>query len=275
MRYKVRSVLLIIILCLSFFFLLPSKVLCAGQWFGCTGAGAGSIAGAPKILINQDGQFPCPIDGQVTKIKTDFASGGTGTQFYFVICEWVSDDTYHVKAKSEILDFFAGSKEYTLDTALDISTGDVIGIIQIDGYIKCLAWQGSGYNVQYAVGNKTVCTNFLSSTKAQDAMGLQAYVEEEVQEYERSASQSISVSLSGDRLIEVTRQVTQTIIFGLTGFGSKAMEYNRAANITLTFVHGVMGLFFDDYATKGFVLAAIFLLMFIGAPITALIWRKR
>ena len=93
-------------------------------------------------------------------------------------------------------------------------------------------------------------------------------------EVTRQATQTLGISVVGDRLIDVSRSVTQAINVALEAIGYKLAEYNRAANITLTFGHGIMGLF-GDYATTGFVLATIFLLIFIGAPIVALIWRKR
>lgn len=86
----------------------------------------------------------------------------------------------------------------------------------------------------------------------------------------RQVTQGIDFSLVGDSLIEVTRTVSQAINFVLDGDGWKIFEYDRAVNITLTFGHGVMGLF-GDYVTKSFLLSVMavgmVLLVMVGAII--------
>ena len=164
--------------------------------------------------------------------------------------------------------------------SVSLSAERLIEVTKTASQTITIALEAAGFKEFYrtvaqaiTVGLATIrIPDFARSAAQAISVGLNA---DRLIEVTRQATQTLGISIVGDRLIEVSKSVTQAINFVLEGDGWKNIESEKTASLAITFVSGIMGLFFDDYATKGFVLAAIFLLIFIGAPITALIWRKR
>jgi hypothetical protein len=83
-------------------------------------------------------------------------------------------------------------------------------------------------------------------------------------EVTRQASQTLNFIFNGERLIDITRFATQTITFVLQGVGNIVTEFERLATLSLTFTHGVMGIF-DFPVDLALVLAAFAVVMAIVA----------
>jgi hypothetical protein len=79
-------------------------------------------------------------------------------------------------------------------------------------------------------------------------------------EVTKQASQTLNFIFNGERLIDISRFVTQTITFALQGLGSIVTDFERFATLSLTFTHGVMGIF-DFPVDLALVLAAFAIVM--------------
>jgi len=88
----------------------------------------------------------------------------------------------------------------------------------------------------------------------------------------RSASQSISVALTGSRKIQILTGVTLAVAVALSGVGVKIGENLVSATLTLTTVFGTVG--FLDYVFTGIGLSMIAFVIAIIALIIGLTARS-
>jgi hypothetical protein len=105
----------------------------------------------------------------------------------------------------------------------------------------------------------------LAITTAFNATHLMAFL--------RQASQSLSFLFNGERLIEVSRVVSQTIALTLQGIGEQVGNYFRNALLNVAMI--ISSAIPPPTYTQAYVAAAFIMLIFIGLPLALLMLSRR
>lgn len=178
MKYKC-SLLIMLLILFSFSFLFYDIPVgyCDGQWFGYTDVAGARISNNYVSLNRHLVGYPCPIDGKITKFRTNLAIASGNVRM--IVCRFVDGYVYHYIGTSQWVTAENGLKEYTLDTPIEVEIEDQIGLVRTDANCRDIDLR-SGKKILYTATSPTVvCNNYAMGTSLDGyAVCVQAYVEE-------------------------------------------------------------------------------------------------